>query len=413
MKTFLTYDSGLYSELANGLGKHGDKTYYFTPYHAGFFPLYTDYSIGQGYEHTEKIKYFFDRVDEADCICNFDVGSNDMIAFLRKHFPNKPLFGSGKGEKLENSRWGLKKVLKSVGLVSAAGVKLKGVHALSDYLLKNPDKFVKVDIFRGTINSFHAKDYKSVEQLMEYLEHELGGFSEDFEFVVEDTIPSSQEWGVDTFFDGNDFVKPYLFGVELDKDCYIGKVSETLPKPLQETMDKLRPVLKELDWRGCISTEEKVLKDKHYFLDICARSANPLGLIYPEFIDNWPEMVFDIASKKPAKLETKVKYVGCVPLYSKHTKRSDVQVNFPPKLRSNVKFMTGYSKDKKWYAIKNSPEEVVAVVVAGDSTVDGVVKQLKKYVGEVDAYGIDKNAIGGLDKIAKIITDARSVNIDF
>ena len=169
----------------------------------------------------------------------------------------------------------------------------------------------------------------------------------------------------------------------MGKDCYIGKVSEKLPKQLQETMDKLKPVLKELDWRGCISTEEKIVNNKHYFLDICARSPNPLGLLYPEFIDNWSDMVFSIAQKKEVKLKTKVKYVGCVPLYSKHTCKSDVQINFPKKLRSNIKFMTAYCKDGKFYATHHSPEEIACVVVAGDNTIDGLIKQLKKYVDEL------------------------------
>ena len=413
-KTFLVWDSGLYSELACGLAKHGDKVLYYTPYASSFFPHYSDYAIGKGLEGIEKVHYFFDNIDKADCIVIFDVGFNDLVTFIKKHFPNKPCFGSGKGQKLEDSRWGLKRIIEKLGLPVQKSERLKGVHALADYLLENKDCFVKCDIFRGSISSFYSKNYKSVEQLIEYIEHELGAFSEDFYFVVEEAIHTSHEFGMDGFFDGENYVNPFIFGKELDKDCYIGKISETLPKALQETMDKLRPVLKELDWRGCISTEEKLVnKDKHYFLDICARSPNPLGLLYPEFIDNWPEMVYSIASKKPTKLETKVKYVGCVPLYSKHTKRSDVQVNFDPKYRKNIKFMTAYCKNGKYYAIKNSPEEVVAVVVAGDQTVDGLIKQLKKYTDEVDCYGIEKSAIGGLDQIAKIVKDASSVGIDF
>ena len=413
-KTFLVPDSGLYTELACGLGKHGDKVKYFTPYHASFFPKYSDFAIGKGFENITKIKYLFDEMDKCDCLVNFGVGGNDLINYIRKHFPDKPCFGSGKGQKLEDSRWGLKKVLEAAGIASAKAVKITGVHALCDYLLKNPDKYVKVGIFRGSINSFYAKDYKSVEQFMEYCEHELGAFSEDFEFVVEDSIPSSQEWGVDTFFNGKDYIKPYIYGVELDKGSYIGKVSDTLPKPLQETMNKLRPVLKELDWRGCISTEEKIITaDKHYFLDICARSANPLGLLYPEFIDNWPEMCFDIACGKSAKLGTKVKYVGCVPLYSKHTKVSDTQINFDPKLRKNIKFMTAYCKNNRYYAVKNSPEEIACVVVAGDQTLNGLIKQLKNLVDQVDCYEIDKNAVGRLDKIQEIITSSKKLGIDF
>ena len=413
-KSWLVFDSGLYLDLANSLGKHGDEVHYFTPYSASFFPKYSDYAIGKGFEHIKKELYLFDLIDKVDAIACFEVAGNDLINFIKKHFPDKPCFGSSSGQKLEDSRWKLKKVLQAAGIRSARAVKLKGVHALCDYIIKNPKKFIKVSIFRGSINSFYAKDYKSVEQFMEYCEHELGAFSEDFEFIVEDEIPTSQEWGYDGFFDGNDYVKPYFFGVEISKDSYIAKVSDTLPNQLENVNKKFFPIMKQLGWQGCISNELKLVsKEDSYFLDLCSRAPNPCGLIYSEFIDNWPEMCYDIACGKPTKMECKVKYVGAVPLYSKHTKKSDTQVNFPKELRKNVKFMTAYCKDGRFYAIKDSPEELVCVVVAGDNTVDGLIKQLKKYVDEVDCHGIDKNAVGGLDKINEIISESSKVGISF
>lgn len=413
-KKWLVFDSGLYLDLANSLGKHGDEVHYFTPYSASFFPKYSDYAIGQGFEHIKKELYLFDMIDKVDAIACFEVAGNDLIHFIKKHFPNKPCFGSSLGQKLEDNRWKLKKVLQAANVNSAGSVKLKGVHELSNYLLKNPKKFVKVSIFRGSINSFYAKDYKSVEQFLEYCEHELGAFSENFEFVVEDEIPTSQEWGYDGFFDGNNYVKPYLFGVEINKDAYLARVSDTLPNQLEEVNKKFQPILKQLGWQGCISNELKIVsKEKSYFLDLCSRAPNPCGLVYGEFIENFPEMCYDIACGKHTKANWKFKYVGCVPLYSKHTRYSDVQVNFDPKLRKNVKFMTAYCKDNRFYAIKGSPEEVVCVVVAGDNTIDGLINQLKKYVEEVDCYGIDKNAVGGLDAIKDIVKNASNIGISF
>jgi hypothetical protein len=179
-------------------------------------------------------------------------------------------------------------------------------------------------------------------------------------------------------------------------------------------MEKLKPVLKDLDWRGCISTEEKILsKKEHYFLDICARAPNPLGLLYPQIIDNWPEMVYDIASKKPTRLQTKSKYVGCVPIYSKHTKQSWVKVNFPDKFKDNVKFMTGCKVKNDYVAVKGSPEEVVCVAVAGESSLSGLINKLKEVVGEIDCYGVDKNALGQLDLIKETTNASKSIVGDF
>ena len=412
---WLAIDSGLYLELASGLAKNGNTVSYYTDWASSFFPKWEDYAIGKGFPGIDKCLYFWDEVDKCDAIFCPDVHNNDMIAWLRKH-TDKPVFGSGHAEKLENDRWQLKKIIEKIKLPLNKAVKLKGVHALCDYLRKNPDKYVKVDIWRGTINSFYAKDYKSVELLMEDWEENLGIFSEDFTFIVEDAIHTAQEWGVDTFFSGGEYTDNSFYGAELNKDCYIGKCVPTkdLPKPLLETMNKFKPVFKDLDYRSAVSTEEKIVSEKeHYFLDLCARSPNPLGLLYPEFIDNWPEMCYDIACGKPAKLKCKAKYVGCVPIYSNHVKTNWVKVNFDKKYLPNVKFMTACKKGDDYVAVKGSPENLVCVAVAGEDTVDKLISKLKEVVDNIDCYGVDKNAVGGLDDIKEIISNGKKVNISF
>jgi hypothetical protein len=414
-KTFLVWDSGGFSELANGLGKHGDKVIYFTPSTSDFLPKFSDHAIGKGYEHLEKPdEYFWDWVDKADCIVNFDVHGNDKIAYLRKHFPDKPTFGSGKGEKLENNRWGLKKVLKEIGMKVQKSQRVKGVTELKNLLQKEGDKFVKIDIYRGSVNSFYAKNYDEVKQLLTDIEYQLGPFKEEFYFVVEDCIDSDQEWGVDTFFAGGDYCKPFMYGIELSKDCYIGRVSDYLPPQLMDTMTRFKPVLKQLDWRGCISTEEKIVnKTEHYFLDICARSPSPLGILYPEFIDNWPEAVYAMAQNNNVRLKIKHKYVCCVPLYSHHSKDSWVKLTFNPKDRTNIKLATGCKYGNDFYAVKGSDEGLVAVVIGGGQTVKEATEQCKDYCGKVDCYGMEKSAVSGLDDITKIVQDASKYGIEF
>ena len=415
-KTWLAIDSGLYLELASGLSKTGDRVYYYTDWASSFFPKYEEYAIGMGFPGIEKCLYFWDKVDEADAIFCPDVHNNDMIAWIRKHFPDKPCFGSGQAEKLENDRWGLKKILKQIGLPVQKSIKLKGVHALCDYIQKNPDCYVKCDIWRGSINSFYAKDYKSVELLMEDWEHSLGIYSEDFTFVVEEAIHTDNEWGFDGFFSGGEYTDHSFFGVETGKDSYIGRCVPTMEVPniIMDTMNKFKPVFKELDYRSAVSSEQKIVDKKtSYFLDLCARSPNPLGLLYPEYIENWPEMCYDIACGKPAKLACKAKYVGCVPLYSKHVRNNWVTVSFDQKYKSNVKFMTSCKKDGNYVAVKGSPEDLVAVAVAGEQTLDALIKKLTDVVGNIDAYEIDKNAISGLSKIKEITKNAEAVGISF
>ncbi len=136
---YLVWDLGLYVEHANALWKNkDDRVLYFTPW-ANAFPKYIDYAVGKNFEHLEKILYFWDYVDKADCIVFFDVHGNDIANYLKKIYPDKSIYGSGLGERLENNRWALKKVIKKLGLPLQKSVHLKGVTELRNYLKTNPD----------------------------------------------------------------------------------------------------------------------------------------------------------------------------------------------------------------------------------------------------------------------------------
>jgi len=78
---FLVYDTGLSIEHALRLKQDGNDVLYFTPW-ATAFPEFKDYALGLGV--LEKTKYFFDHIDEADCIVFFDIGAGDLAHFLRQ-----------------------------------------------------------------------------------------------------------------------------------------------------------------------------------------------------------------------------------------------------------------------------------------------------------------------------------------
>ncbi len=404
---FLVLDpSGLFTEHANGLAKGGHKVRFWTQFNYAF----RDYAIGLDYGKLEKILYWSDHVAWADCIVGFDVRLQDVIGFLREQFPHKSIFGSGKASKLEDDRMLLKNFVEMAGLPIQNYETVKGITALREYLKNHPNVYVKTNIFRDDCESFYSKDYQTVETELDQIADHLGAHKEQYDFVVEDTIETDVEIGFDGFFNGTEYLTPYLIGYEYHKNLYIGKVVEELPPGLEATMDKFQPLLKKLKYRGALSTEEKIVtQEKHYLLDFCARLAHPFTAGYTEWIQNWPEFIHDIGLGKDTQPAFRAKYVGAFTL--KSHKANDLYLKVNIKDKSKVKMVSAMGNKKGEYAVPG--EDHIAVVIAEGDSPEAVMKEIKKNAELVDANGIDKDALNGIDKIFEIIKQGKEVGIDF
>lgn len=398
-------------EQANGLSDQGkNKVKYWTTWESA--QKFEWFAIGKGFDNLDKVRYPEDWFDWSDCIVNFGCTGQGIINYLRKSNPKKSIFGSGNAAKLEHDRFLLKKVIRDVGLPVNKTEKCIGVTDLREYLTKNKDKYVKINIDRGDVESFYAKDIGSVDLKLDELSSMLGPFKEKYEFIVEDAIHTDCEIGFDGFFNGIDYLKPYIYGYEYKKQLYIARVSNELPKQIKETLDAFKPVLQKLDYRAGISTEEKIVsKTEHYFLDLTARLPSPLSALYPSYIENWSEVVYKIGLKQPVKLDIKHKYLASLPLGSTHADTNWVEMDIDKKDREHIKFVSACKNDGKYYAVKGYSE--VAVIIAGGESVDEVLEIIKKYADRVDADGLDKKSVFGIDHIKDIIEYGKKLGIDF
>lgn len=398
--------SGLFMEHANGLAKGGHKVKFWTQFNYQF----RDFSIGLNYGELEKVLYWAEHVEWADCIVGFDVRLQDVIGYLRDTLPNKSVFGSGWAGKLEDDRIILKQFAEAFKLPVQNYAVVKGISNLREYLKKHPNVFVKTNIFRDDCESFYSKDYDTVEAEIDAVSDGLGAHKEEYDFVVEDCIETDVEIGFDGFFDGKDYCRPYLIGYEWRKNLYLGKVVDKLPPAIEETMGHFRPVFERLGWRGALSTEEKIVSQKeHYLLDLCARLAHPFTAGYTEWIRNWPEFVYGIGKGQPVSPQFKSKYVGAFTL--KSGKANDAFIKVSRKDPSKVKLVNAMGGPKGEYAVKG--EDHVAILIAEGDSPEEVIEQIKKNAELVDANGLDKESLNGIDKIFEIIKEGESVGIKF
>jgi len=402
--------AGIYTEQCNALWQKGDSLKYWTSWEAD--QKFNYYAPGIGFDHLEKVKYAADWYEWADVIFNPNVTGQDTIAFLRKIYPKKSIFGAGKAGVLEQDRWGLKKVLKDIDIKFSQSERIRGVDNLRNYFILNKDKFVKISTFRGDVESFYAKDGKSIDLKLDEIARSRGPFKDKIEFIIEDTIPSDVEIGADVIFNGTEYLKPYIYGYEVGKKFYFARVSEDLPALLLDGLEKLKPVLKKLDYRSCLSTEIKVVDKKtSYFLDITLRLANPLCALFNAYITNWRDVVIKTGLGQTVKLQVKHKYLGAMFLNSSQGMDHYLKIDVLPQDRDHIKFVSVGENDGSFYSIKGT--EKIAVVIAAGNTIQEVVDLIKKYTQKVDADGLDKGAVYEIDKIHDIIAAGAKLGISF
>lgn len=410
----LCIDQGIFVELCNRLADGGkNEVRYYCNWQKSQ-PQFSEYAPGTGFEYLKKEKYFWDSVDWADLIVNFDVLDADIITYLRKIHPNKSIFGSGQGERLEHDRWKLKKLIASMGLPLQKTYHIIGVSKLREFLKTHNDVYIKINIFRQDIESFYAKDFIAIEQRLHSIDMCFGPLADTIEFVAEECIKTDVEVGVDTFFNGNDYTDKSFMAYEYHKSYYIGKVIQTrdLPEPLKETMKAFRPILQKMDYRGALSTEEKIVSLKqHYFLDICSRMQSPASAGYVEWIKNFTEVIYKIGRKEKVNLDIPYKYVGAVFLDSKRGRTEYVHIDVKKEDRDKIKFFSACQVQDKYYGVKGS--ETLAVVIAQGNSVDEVLKGLQKNAELVNADDLNKDIMQQIDGIKKVIADGQKIGIQF
>lgn len=408
---YLVFDTGLYVQQANELARGGNKVRYYTPW----IIHYKDFVLGKGFENIEKVLYFEDHIDWADCIVFFSVVGNAQCHYLRKTLNGKSVFGAGLGERLENDRVLLKQWCKKLGLMVNNYHVCKGVTELKKHLKENPDRYVKINIFRGDMESFYAKDYESIEMVLDQIEMAFGPHKEEYDFIVEEPIKTDVEVGFDGFFNGIEYIKPYFVGYEYHKNLYMAHVTDELPEPLEETLLAFQPLFTKMGYRGAISTEEKIVsKEEHYFLDACMRLPNPLSALYPVMINNWSDAVYKIGKGEDVELDVKYKYLGAYGLSSPAAEKVYVKVDIDQKYKDNIRYqMVCGRKDGAVYTIPGHNWSFVAVLVAGGNSVDEVLTKLKESADHVDSYNIDKEGINSIDIIKDVIKQGEKVGIPF
>ena len=414
MRLLVFDSSGDNVEHAVRLAKDCKEVYYYTAWEES--ARFSGYAIGMNMaDNLIKVNDFFQPINDGlvDWVLFFDIGAGGMCHYLREE--NKiPVYGAGLSEDLETNRFETRKLQKQLKLIlpKHKTAQVIGIKELEKFIEANPDKYVKLDIFRGDKESFPAKDVRSIQGDLTELECATGPLSEERPFMVEDVIEAKVETGIDAFFNGQEVLRPYLIGIEHGVP-YIGRAYEKGPPYMEDFIQKVTPTLQEKNHRGAFSVEQKVIN--RYLampIDWTMRNPSPLSIIYTEWIKNYTEVLWACTNSLPIKIETASKYVMGVNLKCSHADHNWLALELNEKDRNKIKLF-GCCKDQDgFYHIVKESSGGIYLVIMGNN-LEKMLADVEETAKKVDGRDVDKTPIYELYKIMEDIKEFRKMGIDF
>ena len=394
-------------ELVLKLAEKFGRVYYYTNW-PDAFPKSAKAQVGRGLEQygVYKVDYFWDYVPQADLICFFDTYSRDMVEYLRDK--GKRVFGAGLSETLETDREYGREIQRTSGLPTQDTKIVKGLEGLEAALKESGDYYVKLNTFRGDIETFYAKDYNSAKIYLDRLAVELGARQDEIEFILEKKIQGIEP-GVDTFVVDGKYPNYSMWGYERKGAGYIGKVEATdnLPEPVKIINDKLSPFFSQMSARTLWSTELIVDKNrKGYLIDPTVRAPMPVGsALHTEIWSNLAEFIWSAAGGQLIDLIPAYKY-GCgVCFDSDWAGHNWLNVDVDEKLRNRIKFRAMLKMGDKYFIPPIEGMTSVCSVIGLGNSVDEAVKDMEKAVEGVNAFELNKET-GGISDVIETIKNS-------
>jgi len=399
-KIACVYDHGTFVPVAVRLARDFKKVYYHYPEWKTGFPQLKGVYFGEGYDNVEFIEDFWDHVNEIDVFIFPDVLDADKQQYLRSI--GKAVWGAGNGELMELDRIGMRKLMKEVGLPVTDYKTVKGVKALREYIKKNPGTWVKINIFRGNFETFRAENYKLIEKVIDKLETDFGGASEEVEFILEDNLPSEDfvEMGYDGYVVDGKVPDITLAGIEIKDVGYLGKITKnaSLPEPIRHFNDVMLPYMKEMGYNGFFSDEIRINKKKIGFMtDATCRTPSPPGELEMEIFTNYSQIIWEGAHGRLIDPAFKDIYGVEIIISSYWAEKNWLAVQIDKGFENSVKLRNSMKKGDTYYIIPTEvgSQEIGAIVATG-MTIEQAYERVRKVKDAVHAYALEAS-VGSID----------------
>lgn len=271
-------DYGVFLPWAEKLAETMKRVFYYTPWEWEFIDI-ENTAIGKGLVNLRRLDDFMEprMLKEIDLFIFPDV----LYAGHQKHLRDlgKAVWGSMGADELELYRTDFINVLKRLKLPVSPSIFIYGLDDLSDHLKKVKDKYIKIDRYRGVMETWHHIDYDHSIRDLECLGIRLGPLRNDVTFVVQDPIENAKEIGYDGWSIDGDYPSRSFQGYECKNECYLGSVLHVneLPEGVRMVNEAMAPILRNYGYRNRVSTEIRQQNTKAYYIDPTLRTPGLTG----------------------------------------------------------------------------------------------------------------------------------------
>lgn len=221
----------------------------------GAFPVLQDQISGDGFKEITKVEDIGHVLENSDFILITDCYFGRLADYLRSQ--GVPVFGAPyEWTRIENDRvYGWKR-LKEMGVGVPNGVILRGIDAVRKYIKENEREgrvfYLKVSKYRGNRETGGGV-LNEVEALVSLSQAGFGPYLDDLEILVQEKCPG-EEIGFDCFVNGKDFIRPFLYTIEIKGEGTLGVWTEK--NGIEDHIfKKIKQSLVDTDYRGNISME--------------------------------------------------------------------------------------------------------------------------------------------------------------
>jgi hypothetical protein len=185
-------------------------------------------------------------------------------------------------------------------------------------LAKYPAVAVKMNVFRGTMETQLVSDLRELDVF--FSQSNLEPIQDKLSFLVEGEA-EGVEWGIDTYFDGEGFVRPYAISPEAggERTCFVRLVEKSFVDDF--ILNKIEPWLRDAGFKGFLSIEFFVAKEGVQVTDYTIRLPYPGAGLLARIYENVDELIISSLDGHPIKPKISAQYAVESDSYPESTER--------------------------------------------------------------------------------------------
>lgn len=296
----LVLDTNLALDHALRFAEDGAVVYYcLLDFNA--FPKLEDGVTGFGFSGIVKVDDFGAVLKNVDLVYITDNCIPWLAVLIRNQF-NIPVFGPTPNvAKLENDRIYAIQKLQELEINVPKSTIVKGIDKLIDTFDDGSRKFIKVNKFRGNIETFSAS---SKEEFLATIEKaNFGPFLlQDIQFIVQEEC-KGVEIGCDGWINEKMLYLPFSYTIEEKGRGNIATWKGSDSGFVEDFYKKIFPEVEKDQYRCNLSVEGFWDGNLFRAIDVTCRNPYPVSSLYTRFVNNFTEMIYNVASGNEGYVE--------------------------------------------------------------------------------------------------------------